>query len=68
VCQAATLLASCYIFGVRQKEIKSNIIPADLIPFQTTKVYVGVGLLSNNTVWTCRYIPTFWRNILSPSS
>jgi hypothetical protein len=29
---------------------------------------IGVGLLACNTVWTCRYIPTFQRNILPPSS
>jgi hypothetical protein len=29
---------------------------------------VNVGLLGCNTMWTCRQIPTFWRNILPQSS
>jgi hypothetical protein len=27
-----------------------------------------IAVLGCDTVWTCRLIPTFWRNILSPSS
>jgi hypothetical protein len=29
---------------------------------------VNIGLLGCNSVWTCRQIPTFQRNILLPSS
>jgi hypothetical protein len=29
---------------------------------------IDVGLLGNNAVWTCRYIPAFQRNIPPPHS
>jgi hypothetical protein len=32
------------------------------------KQTADIGLLGCNTMWTCRKIPTFWRNTLSPSS
>jgi hypothetical protein len=29
---------------------------------------VDAGVLGCNTMWSCGLMPTFWRNILSPSS
>jgi hypothetical protein len=43
--------------------------------YQTTRCYnpedsnlqdVGVCLLGCNVVWTCKYIPTFWRMYVPP--
>jgi hypothetical protein len=31
-------------------------------------LFVDVGLLGTDAVWTCKQIPTFWRSILPPTA
>jgi hypothetical protein len=40
----------------------------DRLKFANSLIIDDVGLLGCNAVWTRMYIPTFWRNILVPSS
>jgi hypothetical protein len=54
--KSITIVSDIFQYGTR------------LTKYKEQNIYLAVGLLGCDAVWTCRYIPTFWRNILPLSS
>jgi hypothetical protein len=56
------------LLAVRNFVMRLYTIRATLYFYVAVQFIAHVGLVGCNAVWTCRWIPTFRRNILPPSS